>query len=187
MTRVVGGSARGRRLRVPADGTRPTSDRAREAVFSSLESLRGLSWTEAIVLDLYAGSGALGLEALSRGAARVDLVEADRRAVQVVRANVSLVASVSGTAHVHLADVERWVRRPPEGVHYDVVFCDPPYSIAGEAIHPVLTALADGGSLADDCLVVVERPQRDEWVWPPGFRDVWERRYGEARIWVARV
>lgn len=187
MTRVVGGSARGRRLRVPADGTRPTSDRAREAVFSSLESLRGLSWADTVVLDLYAGSGALGLEALSRGAARVDLVEADRRAAQVVRANVALVAPVSGTAHVHLADVERWVRRPPGGVHYDVVFCDPPYSIPGEAVRPVLTALVDGGSLADGCLVVVERPQRDAWVWSAGFEPVRDRRYGEAHIWVARA
>lgn len=187
MTRVVGGSARGRRLKVPGDGTRPTSDRAREAVFSSLESLRGLSWTGTAVLDLYAGSGALGLEALSRGAARVDLVEADRRAAQVVRANVTLVAPVRGVAHLHVAEVGRWIRRPPEGVQYDVVFCDPPYSIAGEAIRPVLTALADGGALADGCLVVVERPQRDAWVWPERFDPVRERRYGEARIWMARV
>lgn len=187
MTRVVGGLARGRRLRVPAGGTRPTSDRAREAIFSSLESLRGRSWAQAAVLDLYAGSGALGLEALSRGAARVDLVESDRRAAEVVAANVSSVAPVPGAAHVHATSVERWVRRPPVGVRYDVVLCDPPYVLPAESVALALTTLREAGSLAAGALVVVERAQRDDWSWPPGFRAVKERRYGEARIWTAQA
>lgn len=187
MTRVIGGVARGRRLRVPTDGTRPTSDRAREAVFSSLESLRGPAWAESTVLDLYAGSGALGLEALSRGADRVDLVESDRRAVRVIQANVAVVTPVPGTAHVHASTAERWVLRPPSDVRFDVVFCDPPYALASESVRSVLVTLLDLGALAPGAIVVVERPQREAWSWPPGLRQVKERRYGEARIWMAQV
>lgn len=184
---MVGGSARGRRLQVPAAGTRPTSDRAREAVFSSLESMRGLSWAQCSVLDLYAGSGALGLEALSRGAARVDLVESDRRAVRVIEANVTVVAPVAGAAHVHATAVERWVHRPPAGVRYDVVFCDPPYDTEGEAVRAVLATLRQVGALAPDCLTVVERGQRDAWTWPEGLEAIRDRRYGEARVWIAQA
>ncbi len=121
VTRIVGGRARGRRISVPDTGTRPTSDRAREAVFSSLEALRG-SFDGTQVLDLYAGSGALGLEALSRGAAQVDLVESDRRATRVIEANRSVVGGgpdpsslVGGTAQVHPITVERWLARSQVG------------------------------------------------------------------------
>lgn len=187
MTRVVAGSARGRRLRVPADGVRPTSDRVREAVFSSLESLRGGMWSGARVLDLFAGSGALGLEALSRGADRVDLVESDRRAVGVIETNVSVVAPTTGVAHVHRATVERWVQRPPVGVRFDVVLCDPPYATPAEPVAEALSTLRDAGALADAALVVVERSRRDVWSWPEGFHPLKDRRYGEAHIWMAQV
>lgn len=187
MTRVVAGAARGRRLRVPADGVRPTSDRVREAVFSSLEALRGGPWSGAVVLDLYAGSGALGLEALSRGADRVDLVESDRRAVHVIEANVSVVAPTAGEAHVHPAAVERWVQHPPAGVRFDVVFCDPPYATPAEPVAEALSTLRDVGALDDAALVVVERSRRDAWSWPEPFHALKDRRYGEAHIWVARA
>lgn len=187
MTRVVGGAARGRRLRVPADGVRPTSDRVREAVFSSLESVRGGAWTGAAVLDLYAGSGALGLEALSRGAGRVDLVESDRRAVRAIEGNVSVVGPTPGEAHVHPTAVERWVERPPVGIRFEVVFCDPPYALPAEPVAAALSSLREVGALADAALVVVERSRRDPWSWPEAFHPLKDRRYGEAHIWMAQV
>ncbi|MCZ3387841.1 MAG: 16S rRNA (guanine(966)-N(2))-methyltransferase RsmD [Actinomycetia bacterium] len=198
MTRIVGGSARGRRLTVPDTGTRPTSDRAREAVFSSLESLRG-SFVDAVVLDLYAGSGALGLEALSRGATHVDLVESDRQAAWVVEANRSVVGSRSsagsstvlsagGTADVHAITVERWLTRSQPGSGYDVVFCDPPYSVGAVQVGTVLETLSQRQMLADGAVVVVERGRRDPaWTWPPGFVAIRDRVYGEAHLWIGAL
>lgn len=203
MTRIVGGFARGRSLTVPGTGVRPTSDRAREAIFSSLESLRG-SFQGASVLDLYAGSGALGLEALSRGAAHIDLVESDPAAARVIEANHRALRGRSGgtttpagSVAVHAVPVERWSvgRRPvpiqrgstaSSGVGtYDVVFCDPPYALSPEAVSAVLEALLVGRFLAPEALVVVERSRRDpEWVWPAGFVALRDRAYGEARLWV---
>ena len=187
MTRIIGGSARGRRLAVPSTGTRPTSDRAREAVFSRLESLRG-AFSGAVVLDLYAGSGALGLEALSRGAAHVDLVESDRRAAQVIEANRSTVAGGSGAggrAQVHPSTVERWVARSQPGSGYDVVFCDPPYDVGAAEVAAVLETLRQRQMLASDALVVVERGRRDpSWAWPRGYAAVSDRGYGEAHLWI---
>ncbi len=181
MTRIVGGSAKGRRLTVPGTGTRPTSDRAREAVFSTLESLRG-AFADAVVLDLYAGSGALGLEALSRGAARVDLVESDRQAAQVIEANRAVV---SGTAQVHATTVERWIASSQPGSGYDVVFCDPPYAVGAVEVEAVLETLSQRRLLADGALVVVERGRRDPaWTWPPGFVAIRDRVYGEAHLWI---
>lgn len=196
MTRIVGGAARGRRLRVPDTGTRPTSDRAREAVFSSLESLRG-PWAGAVVLDLYAGSGALGLEALSRGAVHVDLVESDRVAATVLEANGAAVEGadgVRGAAQVHAITVQRWLARHarsldgerPDARPYDVVFCDPPYTAPSDEVAGVLSGLI--GALADGAVLVVERPHRGaSWVWPPGLVALRDRAYGEAHLWIGGV
>jgi 16S rRNA (guanine966-N2)-methyltransferase len=189
--RVVGGSARGRRLAVPDTGTRPTSDRTREAVFSSLESLRG-ALAGAVVVDLYAGSGALGLEAFSRGAARVDLVESDRSAVKVIEANRSVVGGgsdddspVGGAVQVHASTVERWVARSQTTSGYDVVFCDPPYSVPAPDVSAVLATLRQRQLLADGAVLVVERSRRDPvWTWPSGFEAIRDRRYGEAHVWI---
>jgi 16S rRNA (guanine966-N2)-methyltransferase len=164
----------------PGDGTRPTSDRAREGLFSSLLSelgdLDGLR-----VLDLYAGSGAVGLEALSRGAARVLLVESDARAAAVIKANIGVVA-LPGAA-VAADRVERLLGRPPNGDRYDLAFADPPYAVTDEAVARVLTLLGDGW-LADGALVVVERATRSGAVdWPPGYAAGKSRRYGEATFW----
>lgn len=191
MTRIVGGRARGRRLAVPDVGTRPTSDRAREAVFSSLESLRG-TLEGARVLDLYAGSGALGLEALSRGASLVELVESDRRAAQVIEANRSAVEGLSppsGVARVQAVSVERWMARStPEshlGSRFDVIFCDPPYAVAADEVSKVLVGLLRRALLAEDASLVVERSRRDPpWAWPPGFVPVRDRVYGDAHLWI---
>ncbi len=181
MTRVIAGKAGGRRLRVPpGQGTRPTSDRAREGLFASLVSEFG-DLSHLRVLDLYAGSGAVGLEALSRGAASVLLVESDARAAAVIRANIDAVA-LPGAALA--ADrVERLLGRPPDGGRYDLAFADPPYAVTGEAVARVLTQLTNGW-LADGALVVVERATRSGAVyWPPGFCAGKSRRYGEATFW----
>ena len=182
MTRLIAGSAGGRRLAVPpGNGTRPTSDRAREGLFSSVLSelgdLRGIR-----VIDLYAGSGALGLEALSRGAASVLLVESDARAAAVIKANAATVGLPG--ASVVTDRVERLLSHPPDGQDgYDLVFADPPYAVTDEAVAKVLGQLG-GGWLADGALVAVERATRSgSFDWPPGYGAGKSRRYGEATFW----
>ena len=179
MTRVISGSARGRRLAVPdGTGTRPTSDRAREGLFSSLLSL--LDVEQARVLDLYAGSGALGLEALSRGAASATLVESDLDAVAALRDNVERLGLPG--AHVVAVAVERWLAVDPEP-RYDLALVDPPYELD---VVPVLDQLHPW--LAEDAVVVVERATRGpDLAWPDGFEPLRDRRYGAATLWYARV
>lgn len=181
MTRIVAGEARGRRLQVPAGaGTRPTADRVREAMFSAVESARG-GWAGTRVLDLYAGSGALGLEALSRGADVVEMVEVARRALATLRRNVSVVGLPG--AKVVADRVERHVGVPP-GEPFDVVLLDPPYSVADAAVTEVLATLVSRQWLTDDALVVVERSTRGgPLTWPPGIEALRERRYGETTLW----
>lgn len=173
MTRIIAGTHGGRRLAVPAGtGTRPTSDRAREGLFSSLQSLTDLEG--AMVLDLYAGSGALGLEAVSRGAATATLVEDDPLALAAIRANVQVLGIV---ATVIDSDVDRFLAGPPSP--YDVALLDPPYELD---IDPVLSAVLPW--LAEDAVVVVERSTRGSApVAPAGLREVRSRRYGEATLW----
>ncbi len=182
MTRVIAGAAGGRRLAVPpGTSTRPTSDRAREGLFASVLSELG-SLDGKRVLDLYAGSGAVGLEALSRGAAHVLLVESDARAAAVIKANIAAVGLAGATVATDRA--ERLLTRPPVGANrYDLVFADPPYAVTAAAVSRVLTLLADGW-LAQDALVVVERATRSGPLeWPPGYLSGKSRRYGEATFW----
>jgi 16S rRNA (guanine966-N2)-methyltransferase len=181
MTRVIAGIAGGRRLAVPpGTTTRPTSDRAREGLFASLLSELG-TFDGASVLDLFAGSGAIGLEALSRGAERVLLVESDARAAAVIRSNVAAVALPGATLAIDR--VERQLARPPDADRFDLVVADPPYALADDAVTRVLTLL-EGGWLADGALVVVERATRSGPLdWPPGFSPGKSRRYGEATFW----
>jgi 16S rRNA (guanine966-N2)-methyltransferase len=188
MTRVIAGVAGGRRLAVPrGTATRPTSDRAREGLFASVLSELG-SLDGKRVMDLYAGSGAVGLEALSRGAGHVLLVESDARAAAVVKANVAAVG-IAGAAVV-TDRAERLLAQPPdphgppgELGGYDLVFADPPYATAATAVTRVLTLLA-AGWLADEALVVVERATRSGPLdWPPGYSQGKSRRYGEATFW----
>lgn len=186
MTRVIGGAAGGRRLSVPpGDGTRPTSDRAREGLFSTLVSLRR-TFHGARVLDLFAGSGAVGLEALSRGAAHTLLVEADPAAAKAVRANIAAV-KLPG-AELRAARAERMAAEPAPGEPYDIVFLDPPYALPAADVAGLLTELAAHGWLADDALAVVERATRDAaFAWPAGFAEIRSRRYGEATLWYGRA
>ena len=184
MTRIISGKVGGLRLQTPAgSGTRPTSDRVREALFSRLEHLDVLDG--ATVLDLYAGSGALGLEAASRRASSVLLVESDRAAAAVARRNAALTGIPGIT--VRAATVERTLAGAPPTA-FDLVFLDPPYDIGEEVLEGVLSALVQQGWLSADALVVVERSSRSpEPRWPAGLEAEGERRYGETKIWFAGV
>ena len=181
MIRVIAGAAGGRRLAVPGGvSARPTSDRAREGLFGTVVSEIG-SLAGKNVLDLYAGSGAVGLEALSRGARDVLMVESDAQAVAVIRANIETVG-LEG-ARVTRDRVERLLASQGRPDRYDLVFADPPYAMTTAAVTRVLTLLTDGW-LAHDALVVVERATRSGPVhWPPGYLPGKSRRYGEATFW----
>ena len=160
--------------------TRPTSDRAREGLFGTVLSELG-SLAGKRVLDLFAGSGAVGLEALSRGASHVLLVESDDRAVAVIKANIAAVGLAG--AQVRAARAERLLARPPEGGPYDLAFADPPYALAGAAVTRLLGVLARDW-LAPGALAVVERATRSGEVgWPDDFIAGKSRRYGEATFW----
>src|SRR6202035_1498561 len=157
MTRVIAGEAGGRRLAVPGGTTtRPTSDRAREGLFASVMSEFG-DLGGVHVMDLYAGSGALGLEALSRGAASVLLVESDARAAAVVKANVQALGLPGATVAVdkveRLLARSRGERRHQRQEGCDLVFADPPYAMTDEAVNKTLALLSDGW-LAGGALVV---------------------------------
>jgi 16S rRNA (guanine(966)-N(2))-methyltransferase RsmD len=155
----------------------------REALFSTLESITDLDGCR--FADLYAGSGAVGLEALSRGAAHVLLVESDPKAARAARANV---AALNASAQTRLVTdrAERALAGPPD-TPYDVVFADPPYDVPGERIDEVLEALAKGW-LAPGAVVVVERSVRGADVrWPAGYTPLSGRRYGETMLWYART
>ncbi len=187
MTRVIAGKAGGRRLAVPQGGrTRPTSDRAREGLFSTWQSLLGGPLEGERVLDLYAGSGAVGLEALSRGAGHVLLVEADARAARTVRENVKAIGLPG--AEVRAGRAEQAVQSPPPAGPYDIVFLDPPYAVSDDDLREILLTLRSQGWLAAGALVTVERSTRGgEFGWPPGFDAIRARRYGEGTFWYGRA
>jgi 16S rRNA (guanine966-N2)-methyltransferase len=179
VVRIVAGVARGRRLAVPPHGTRPTSDRVREAVFSALQARQDLNGAR--VMDLYAGSGALGLEALSRGAVHVRFVESDRRAAAVLRRNVDALGLPG--AQVTTGPVQAVLSGDP-GEPYDLVLVDPPYTLDEAALAGVLNALARGGWLARSALLVVERPAKaPEPTWPDDVAALTQRRYGDTAVY----
>jgi 16S rRNA (guanine966-N2)-methyltransferase len=186
MTRIIGGAAGGRRIETPkGDATRPTSDRVREALFSTLEAWFG-AWDGVAVLDLYAGSGAIGLEAASRGATYVHAVESDRRTAELVRRNARALGSV---VEVAAQPVARFLSQPaPRPV--DLVFLDPPYPLSEEELATDLRLLVELGWLAHEALVVVERSRRSpEPRWPAGLEPLSGKRgmkkYGETTLWFA--
>jgi 16S rRNA (guanine966-N2)-methyltransferase len=179
--RIVGGRHRGRRLLAPPGSTvRPTSDRAREALFNILVhghlAPDGISFEGAAVLDAFAGTGALGLEALSRGAAEAVFIERDPEAVPVLRRNV---ASLEESAHAQIIPGDG--TRPPRATRQcAVAFIDPPYRSGLAA--PALEALDRAGWLAPDALAIVELGAREEFAPPAGFTLLDERTYGAARL-----
>lgn len=175
--RVIAGSAKGRRLRAPRGlDVRPTSDRVREALFASLgDRIPGAS-----ALDLFAGSGALGIEALSRGAVRAVLVERNPRAVAVIAENLDRTG-LAGRARVVRDDVARFCRAP--GSSFDVVLVDPPYLLATPEVYALLGDLVAAGGLVRNGVVVVERDRRDPTsaaLTPPGLALARTATYGDT-------
>ena len=186
MTRIIAGRLRGRQLRVPGSGTRPTTDRVREALFSSIQARVDLDGGR--VLDLFAGSGALGIEAVSRGADTVWLVEGSTRAASTLERNIVGLADLGVSAVVRKGSLPGFVQSPcPVGGGFDVVFADPPYDVAPGLDSAVLRALLDGDWLAEDALVVWERSKRSPAIlWPAEFEVEFERGYGETFVEMGR-
>lgn len=185
VTRIIAGAARGIRIDVPGAGTRPTSDRVRESVFGALESMDAVHGAR--VLDLYAGSGALGLEAWSRGADRVDLVERSRPAASVVGRNAAAVAKAvgaAGTAKVHQSAVRAFLGRATGP--YDLVFTDPPYDLDDAAMTADLVALAP--LLSEHAVVVIERAKRSSApdLQTAGLALLRQKSYGDTAVWWAQ-
>ena len=189
MTRIISGAARGRTLKVPAKGTRPTSDRVRESLFSALQSrllADGLDWDDVCVRDLYAGSGALGLEALSRGAREVWLVESNRAAAAVIASNISTLG-IEG-AQLLCSDATMVARsRPASATPAHLVLADPPYEVAAAVMRTMVRDLVAAGWLDADAHVVIERPASDQ---ESPFPDGWEtqsRRMGDTVLWYGQA
>ncbi len=181
---VIAGDARGRVLEVP-EGARPTAGRVREAMFASLGEVAGLR-----VLDLFAGSGAVAIEALSRGAASAVLVDRDRVAAEVCRTNLETTGTASNARIVSKAVEVFLSGAPPPEAPFDLVWCDPPYGAAPSVLDGVRDALVAPGWLAPDARVVLERPARERPDAPDGagvgLEVTWERRYGDTLVTVLR-
>ncbi|HEX8167445.1 MAG TPA: 16S rRNA (guanine(966)-N(2))-methyltransferase RsmD [Beijerinckiaceae bacterium] len=177
--RIVGGRFRGRALLGPrSDAIRPTSDRLRETIFNVLAHAYGDPVAGARVLDLFAGTGALGLEALSRGAAFALFVDESAEARGVIRANVEALG-VGGATRLFRRDATRMGRAAPNEP-FSLVFCDPPY---GKGLGPrALQSCAEGGWLEPGALVVVEEAQGAEVALPEGFTEIERRAYGETEV-----
>lgn len=181
--RIIAGRAGGRRIAVPPTHTRPTSDRVRESMFSALDAR--WEWEGLRVLDLYAGSGALGLEAASRGATDVLLVERDPAVFAVLSRNVETLALPG--VRVLRSDVAAAAGRPADAA-FDLVLCDPPYDLPAADVRAVLSDLARNGWVAMDGEAVVERSARDrESPWPDEWRGDRHRTIGETALWYGHV
>jgi 16S rRNA (guanine(966)-N(2))-methyltransferase RsmD len=179
--RIIAGTARGVRLAPVPDGTRPLADRAREGLFSSL----GEAVAEAAVLDLFAGTGAVGIEALSRGAARAVFVDSSPDAIRTIRENLER-AKLSERAHVHRRDVAKALHA--DLGRFDLVFLDPPYALAGAALEAILAALAGRHTVAEGGLIVLTREIKNSIpVIPLDWQSDRRLSYGDAAVLVYRA
>jgi 16S rRNA (guanine966-N2)-methyltransferase len=173
--RVIAGSAKGSRLRAPTSGTRPMTDRMKEAVFSALGDCTGLR-----VLDLFAGSGALGLEGLSRGGIHATFVEKEREAILKLEQNIE-ATKLGDRAEVLWSDVMSTLENgAPE--RFDLVFVDPPYNNSPASVLEVMEAIVMNGWLSDDGRVVLHRPARERALEPLGLELQWSRDYGQSNV-----
>ena len=182
--RIIAGEAGGRRLVVPAgEGVRPTSDRVKESLFSALGPERLVA---ARVLDLYAGSGALGLEALSRGAAEALLVERDQAAARAIRANIETLG-FGGRAVLRVSPVAALLGGPEPAGPFDLALLDPPYDTPAAELEVALRLLVERAWVAPDATVVVERAAGSPPLqWPDGWGSTWERCYGDTLVLFAQ-
>ena len=188
MTRIIAGRAGGRRIRVPGSGTRPTSDRVRESMFASIESrllAEGRTWSDVAVCDLWAGSGALALEAWSRGVRRALAVDKSKAAVETIASNISELGAQG--VRVERADISTLVRRPPIDGAFDLVLADPPYDTDDDSIRRDLSAGLEAGWWREDAVFVIERRTGAASPFPPGIESIDDRRYGDSTLWYGRV
>jgi 16S rRNA (guanine966-N2)-methyltransferase len=186
--RIIAGVAKGRTLSSVSGATRPTSDRAREGLFSSLTSEFG-DFLGLHVLDLFAGSGAVGFEALSRGATLVHGVENESDAIKTITTNSEIVANAQPTGKFHLysRSVERFVSDPAHD-QYHLVYIDPPYDLPSSQLEEILRLLAQGNFLKSDAFIAVERRAKGgQFTWPQSYEPVRERNYGQATIYYANA
>lgn len=175
MTRIIAGKFKGQRLQVPQQGVRPTTDRVREAIFSSIDS-RINNWDEQVVLDIFAGSGGLGIEALSRGAKSATFLEKDRRTAQILSSNLAKLGA-NGTVVIGAADMFLPSQK------YSLVFLDPPFAIADTYLMELLSKLAP--HLEPFALVMVERGKQHNFSWPTGYSQLLQRGYGDSLVFLA--
>lgn len=187
--RVVGGRWSGRRFEAPEGRgtTRPTTERTREAIASMILSEEGLDLTGSRVLDAFAGSGAMGIELLSRGAAQATFVDRDRRACALIRRNLASLAGEGGPWRVVCGDAQRLVARRLAGGPFDVVFLDPPYALGAAEVARMVEAGVASGTIAPGALVVYERPAEGEPAPVAGARTVRSRSRGISCVDLMRV
>lgn len=182
--RIVGGRLKGRVLHGPSDSEiRPTSDRLREAIFNILAHAYDDPVSEAAVIDLFAGTGAMGIEALSRGARKALFVEAAAKGRALIRANVDALG-LGGATRIFRRDARKLGEAPPDE-RFNLAFLDPPYDQG--FVEPALIALRDGGWLAPRALVIVEEPAEAELALPEGYETIETRIYGETKITILGV
>ncbi len=179
MTKIISGKYKGRSLIVPPSVTRPTSSRVREAVLSSVQHQLG-DFAGLQILDLFAGSGALGFEALSRGAGKCVFVEKDSVAATCINQNARTLSETNYTVLTQDAFV---LAESSASNQFDVLFLDPPYALADGEIETLLGNLAKNDWLNADCLVVVERAAKSRLVWPNEFEILTSKTYGDTSIW----
>jgi 16S rRNA (guanine966-N2)-methyltransferase len=180
MTRIIGGDFRGRSIKVPDAEIRPTSSRVREAIFSSVEhAVSGLD--DLRVLDLFSGSGAFGIESISRGAAESVLIEKDLRAADSLHTNIANFGIKN--AKVVIADVFIEVAQKSGRGTFDVVFIDPPYAVEDEQVDALIANLVENDWLNEYALIVVERGSRSQVLWPQQVEELRKKVYGDTSIW----
>jgi 16S rRNA (guanine966-N2)-methyltransferase len=180
MTRIIGGDFRGRSIKVPDAETRPTSSRVREAIFSSVEhAASGLD--DLRVLDLFSGSGAFGIESISRGAAEAVLIEKDLRAADTLHTNVANFGIKN--ARVVIADAFTDVAQKSGRGTFDVVFIDPPYSFEDQDVDTLIANLVQNDWLNEYAVIVVERGSRSQVQWPDSVEELRKKVYGDTSIW----
>lgn len=180
--RIIGGVAKGKNLFSPTEKTRPTSDRAREGLFSTLESEFG-SMNDLNFLDLFSGSGAVGVEALSRGAAKVVSVEQHQTTASIASKNFELVKGATGQFEVIAQDVRKFLSNPSE-FKFDIIFIDPPYEFSNSEVEKFLKKIIANKYLNESGIVAVERESRSkEFIWPAPLQASKVRAYGQGSIY----
>jgi len=180
MTRIIGGDFRGRSIKVPDAETRPTSSRVREAIFSSVEhAVSGLD--DLRVLDLFSGSGAFGIESISRGASEAVLIEKDLRAADTLHTNIANFGIKN--ARVVIADAFTDVAQKSGRGTFDIVFIDPPYSHEDQDVNSLIANLVQNDWLNEYAVIVVERGSRSQVIWPEFVEELRKKVYGDTTIW----